>query len=1096
MRSVVRWAIGNSPAMNTLLIVILAVGGFSLVKMRREVFPEFELEIVLVSVPYPGASPQEVEEGICQKIEEAVRSVDGVKKKTAVAKEGGGFLVLELEAGSNVQKILNEVRSEIDSIPSFPELAEEPDVQQVTFRIPAITVGVIANESTSPDARLRLREVTEKVRDKLVELPKVSQATLLGARPYQIDVEISEEKLREYGITLREVAQIIRRENVELPAGTMQTTAQEVRMRGKNKFVTGQEIAKLPLITSKSGDVLTIGEVGDVKDEFTDDTFACMVDGQPGLMISVERTKTEDLLAMVAEVRQFVEDSQNDPELYGYTLRYWGDQSLDVADRMYMLIRNGIQGLVLVFVVLAIFLELRLAFWVALGIPIAIFGAGAVLLETGETLNMLSMFAFLMALGIVVDDAIVIGENIYKHREMDKPYVQAAIDGTVEVIPSVAASVSTTIIAFLPLMFVSGVMGKFIAVMPVAVIAMLIISLIESTFILPCHLAHKDGLFFRVLGVLLYPLKSFGVVFSWLNEKSQQGVDWFVQSVYLPMLRFCLKNWPTTLAASIGLLAASGGFILAGITPFVLMPKMDNRQISARVTYPEGTPKEITQATIDKLEELVNQIGREASEQAGGEKVILTRSRILGWQDASQNGPAVGGDSAGGNLGVVQVELVAPEDREVTSEQILARWRARWEEKYADRFPGAESLTFASQAMGPGGIPIEFKLLSDEDAASVAQLEQAVEECKAKLATYQGVKDVEDDSRPGKWEYQIRVKEKAKAMGVTVADLAETVRSAYYGEEVMRLQRGRHEVKLMVRYPKDERETLNAFDDIRVRLNDGAERPLTELADITVARGPAEINRIDQKRSITVLADVDKAQGGNAAQVVADLQANYIDELLAKYPAVSVRWEGQQEQSRESIQSMIIGFGVAMLGMFALLTLQFRSYFQPLMILAIVPFGIVGAILGHALMGLDFTLFSFFGMIALTGVVVNDSIVLIDFINKETRAGIPLDDALILAGQRRFRPVMLTSITTIAGLTPMLLETSFQAQVLIPMATSLCFGLLVGTLLILILIPTYYRVYGLMIGDLVHLDTADVAASPEESEGSDQQGPSLAQPVA
>ena len=490
MKSVIKWAINNSPAMNTLMVTVLGVGLVSLMFMRREVFPEFELEIILVSVPYPGASPDEVEEGICQKMEESVRAIDGIKKITSIASEGMGSLVLELRADvPDVQKILNEVRSEIDRIPSFPELAEDPDIQQITFRQVAIEVAVIGPGNEDENSELELRTVSEKIRDELLQLKSVSQANIAGARDYQIDIEIPEATLRKYGLTLQDVARTVRRENLELPGGKMNTNSQVLLLRGKNKHLIGSEIEKIPLVTEAGGVVLTVDDLGEVHDEFADTTMISEINGKPAMSIAVERTSQEDLLAIVEEVRQYVKDVQLPP---GYSLKLWKDQSIDVRDRMELLSSNGLQGLILVFITLAIFLESRLAFWVALGIPISMFGACIVLYYTGQTLNMLSMFAFLMALGIIVDDAIVVGENIYEHRQMGKSFVVAAVDGASEVLPSVCASVTTTVIAFAPLLFVSGIMGKFIAVMPIAVIAMLLISLLESTFILPCHLAHGN----------------------------------------------------------------------------------------------------------------------------------------------------------------------------------------------------------------------------------------------------------------------------------------------------------------------------------------------------------------------------------------------------------------------------------------------------------------------------------------------------------------------------------------------------------------------------------------------------------------------------
>ncbi|MCA9118758.1 MAG: efflux RND transporter permease subunit [Planctomycetaceae bacterium] len=1085
MKAAIRWATQNSPAMNTLMVAVMFVGFVSMFLMRREVFPEFDLEIVLISVPYPGASPSEVEEGICQKLEEAVRSINGIKKQTAVAQEGGGHLVLELENNvSNVQKILSDIRSEVDRIPSFPELAEDPEVQQITLRQVAIRVGLLGPNIKTPDSELALREVAERVRTELLLLPTVSQANLIGVRDYQIDIEVSEDTLRKYGLTLQQVGQIIRRENIEIPGGSMKTESQEVLLRGKNKRLLGEEIANIPLVTTPDGVVLTVGEIGNVKDEFTDDSAINLINGRPGLVISIDRTATEDLLAIVDDVHAYVDSTELPP---GYELTTWQDSGVDVRDRINLLRRNGIQGLILVFLVLAVFLDLRLAFWVALGIPISVLGACAMLLYVGATLNMISLFAFLLALGIVVDDAIVIGENIYAHRQQGKDYATAAVEGAHEVLPSVSASVTTTIIAFVPLFYVSGVMGKFIAVLPLAVIAMLAISLAESTFILPCHLAHRDNLFITVLSYLLYPFRLLGWLIHVVQGFVARALEFVIQRIYMPALHWATANPAIMLSSAFSIFVVTLAFVPAGITPWLIFPKLDSNWIEAKVTFPDGTPSTVTDLATRQIEEAFNRINDEWS--AKGMPLKRLVHRAVGQVVAPG---ALGPDSRtdGSHVGMVFIELQDTSTRDITSEEILSEWR-----RETGELAGVDTLIFGTPEMGPGGAPIEFKLLAPTEHMS--ELEAAVEACKTELADaarYPGVVDIRDDSRPGKLEYQLNVKESALAMGITAGDLAETVRATYYGEEVMRLQRGRHEVKLMVRYPEADRRSLAGFDDIRVRGSDGAERPLTELADVRVQRGYSEINRVDQLRSITITGDI-KEKEGNARESVARFRAEFEPKLAAQFPNVRVRWEGQAEQSSDSMRSLFLGFIVALLAMYVLLTMEFRSYFQPLVVLAIIPFGLVGALWGHAALGLPLTMFSLFGLVALAGVVVNDSIVLMDFINHEIKAGARVQEAIIAAGTRRFRPVVLTSLTTVAGLTPILLETSFQAQVLIPMAASLCFGLILGTVLVLFLVPVVFSLYGRMIlgasfnrpiDEVLPMLSESVVAQPVIAEPSDE----------
>jgi len=1053
VRTIVGWTVRNMPAMNTLVIAILLVGAMAFASMRREVFPEFDLEIVLVTVPYPGAGPEEVEEGICQKIEEACRSVAGIKKITSVAQEGMGYCVFELQDSvKDVQKTLGEIRSEVERIPSMPELAEDPKVEQVTLRTPAIKVGVLAPEGVAFDteAELELRDVAELVRDDLLALPAVSAANLMGARDYQIDIEISEETLRKYGLSLQKVADIVRRENLELPGGTIRSERGEILLRGKNKKYVGAEIAKLPLVTLPDGLVLTVGDLGTVRDEFADVASSNQINGRPGMVVSIDRSSGEDLLAMVAAVKQYVGEAKVPP---GYTLTTWSDQSVDVQDRLRMLIENGLQGLVIVFVMLALFLDLKIAFWVAMGIPFSMLGTGALMFGTDQTLNMLSMFAFLMAIGIVVDDAIVVSDNVDRHRRMGKSLMNAAIDGTVEVVPSVISSVLTTVITFLPLCFVSGVMGKFIAVMPFAFITTLLMSLAESTLVLPGHLAHEKNLVFTIIGIVLFPLRLLLPVLAVVQRACDRGLKWFVKHVYSPTLELALDNRLSVLAIAVGLLLVALGIVRSGITPFQLMPKIDANRLMAKVVFPDGTPAGVTEEATGRLE----RAAFEATERLSpAERPIMELVHRAVGQVSAQGQVGPDARMSGSHVGAVSVELVDGENRDVTSEQFISEWR-----RLAGDFPGAESVLFGTENIGPGGKMIEFKLLAPADAESVRQLEAAVERCKEWLAQYDGVIDIDDDSRPGKWEYQVKVKPRAEAMGVSLAELAGTVRASYYGEEVMRLQRGRHEVKLMVRYPREERRTLATLEDVRVTGPDGVKRPIGELAEVAVQRGYSEINRLGQKRSITVTADIDVSKTSmTSSQVVGDMESRLMPGLLAEYPQVRVRWEGQQEQSNESLRSLGVGFVVALFAMFVLLTMEFKSYFQPVLILAAIPFGIAGAVFGHAIMGMPLTLFSMFGLVALAGVVVNDSICLIDFINIRVREGHPLRAALREAGCLRFRPVLLTSITTIGGLMPLLLEKSFQAQFLVPMATSMAFGLVMTTLLVLILVPVMYSFFG------------------------------------
>jgi HAE1 family hydrophobic/amphiphilic exporter-1 len=1052
MKSIIGWTVRNTPAMNVLVVAVMVVGWISFSSMRREVFPEFDLEMALVTVPYPGATPEEVEEGICQKIEEACRSVVGIKKITSVAREGLGYCVFEMNDNvPDPQRVVGEIRSEVERIPSFPELAEDPKVEQVTLRSPAIKVGVLAPPTADGGERseLELREVTERIRDDLLALPSVSAVNISGGKDYEITIEISEDTLRKYGLTLKAVADIVRRENLELPGGTIRSEGGEVLLRGKNKKYVGDEIAKLPLVTLPDGLVLTVGDLGTVRDGFTDVAGRNKINGRQGLVVSVDRSSGEDLLAMVAAVKKYVADARL-PE--GYALVTAADASVDVRERLDMLLSNGTQGLLIVFVILALFFDLRIGFWVAMGVPVSMLGTGALMFAGDQTLNMLSMFAFLMAVGIDVDDAIVVSDNVERHRKMGKGPIQAAIDGTAEVVPSVVSGVMTTVITFMPLLFVSGVMGKFIAVMPFAFIATLLVSLSEAIFILPGHLAHEESFLLRACRVLLWPFSPLLPALKFLQKSCDDGLKWFVKNAYAPALEWSIRNRYAVLAGAASILILAVGLIRSGATPFKLFPKIDAKRIQAQLVYPDGTPASVTEQGVARIEKALNETAARLA--VGGPPIVTFVYTSVGSME-TQGKPGVEQKMGGSHMGAVSVELEDAVNRTVDSERFLSEWR-----KAAGELPGADSLVFVSENIGPAGKAIEFKLLAASDADAVRQLESAVEKAKAWLADYPGVIDIDDDSRPGKWEYQMKVKPRAETLGVSLADVASTIRASFYGEEVMRLQRGRHEVKLLVAYPRDERRTFAALDDVNVRGADGIDRPLGELAHVDAARGYSEINRLGQKRSITVTADVDGNAGVTSGQIIADLQQRLMPELLADHPAVRIRWEGEQEQTSDSLQSLGLGFLVSVFAMFVLLTIEFRSYLQPLLILTAIPFGAAGAVFGHALLGMPLSLFTMFGVVALAGIVVNDSIVLIDFINARVREGRPLHLAIREAGCVRFRPVFLTSITTVGGLLPLLFDRSFQAQFLIPMAAAMTFGEMVTTVLILIMIPVAYSFIG------------------------------------
>lgn len=1028
MKSLVRWSVANSPSINTLMIAVLTVGAVSLTMLRRERFPDHRPDEIRITVPYPGASPTETEEGICLKVEEAIRAIVGIRKLTSLAEEGQGSVTAELNSKvDDPQRVLNEIRSAIDRIPSFPENAEKPEVKLLQRFQSVVSVAVLAppfERDNSPAALARERQhraLTEQIYNELLRLPDVSHLEIWQAKPYQIDVELSEDALRKYGLTHVDVTDAIRRGNVELPGGEIKTASSEVLVRASNKHVVGAGIANLPVVTTSDGTVLTVNDLGEVHDGFADIDLFAEIDGRPAMSIKARMTPDEDMLKIRDQVQEYVDDRRM-PE--GYDLIVWDDYSLQARQRLDLLSRNAVAGLLLVLIVLCLFLDFRLAFWVALGIPVSVLGTCAVMLYCGATLNMHSMFAFVMALGIVVDDAIVIAENVYAHRLRGVAPVRAAINGTIEVAPSVISSVLTTVVAFVPLAFVSGEMGKWIAVMPLALISMLMLSLFEAIVILPCHLAHSH---------LPGDERSVPRIQFWVQGR----VSWFIDRVYSPALRWSLANPAILFAGSVGALIVTAGLYAGGFTPFVFNQRLDYEFVYTYIDYPKGTPTSVVDEATKRLEASFRDVEREL--EASGESLVRLVYRGVGYTTQLDN-----------RRGEIYVEFHRNRAFSGTSSQTIIN---RWREKAGD-FPGAQRVVFWGINNAPGGRPIELSLLGDD----IDRLEEVVDRIKGELAGYVGVHDINDSRGPGKWELQLKMHREAESMGVQLEDVARTVRAAYYGDEVMRLQRGRHEVKLMVRYTKPERHSLASLDEVRVRTTADDEIPLPVLAQVDVERGYAQILRIDQQRAVTVTADVDDSRA-NAHQIVKELQATFLDPLVDEFPDVSIRWEGQQEETRRSTNSLLLGFLLAIFGMYGILTMKFRSYLQPAIILAIIPFGFVGAIVGHLLMAYPLTLFSLFGVVTLSGIIANDSIVLIDFVNRLRASGTPLRDAIVESGRKRFRPVFLTSITTIAALIPILLERNTQAQVLIPMAISISFGLMLATVWVLLLTPIMYEAH-------------------------------------
>ncbi len=1031
MNGAIRWMTHNHVAANLLMLVFI-VGGLILgPKVKQEVFPEVTLDWISVSVPYPGAGPEEVEEGILLKIEENLTGVDGIKQIKATAAEGLGSVMVEVQEGMDPDKVLQDVKSEVDRITTFPLDAEEPIISKVLNRREVISVVVYGDLSERS-----LRERAEAVRDELLTHPQITQIDLGGVRPYEISIEIPEQNLRRHNLTLEQVAQRVRKASLDLPGGSIRTEGGEILLRTKERRYFGPEYADIVVVTNPDGTQVRLRDLAEVRDTFEQTDTSATFDGKPAAMVRIFRVGAQKPTEISEIVKKYV--AEKGPQLPPTVkLATWNDTSELFESRMNLLLKNAAIGLVLVFLILGLFLEIRLALWVMLGIPISFFGTLFLMPALGVSINMISLFAFILALGIVVDDAIVVGENIYEHRQLGKPFAQAAVEGALEVGTPVVFSILTTVAAFLPLVFVSGTMGKFIKVIPMVVITILLVSLVESLFVLPAHLA---------LGKRRQAAGGFLGSIDRTRRRFGERLDRFIAGPYRRTLALCLRHRTATLAAAIACLMLSVGVVRGGVIKFTFMPEVDGDVITASLQMPRGTPAAET-ARIEKLieEKAMETVAEYDRDLPEGETILRHFYAVVGGTIAD-GGPAGGGTASGAHLSDMALFLTQSEIRGIPAAEITSLWRQK-----VGEIPGVESLIFKSNLVRMGA-NIDIRLAHEDFSVLTA----AAAAIRKELGDFDGVSDIDDTYSLGKRELKLRLRPEARTLGITEEELGRQVRGAFYGAEALRLQRGRNEVKVMVRYPEADRESLWDFEAMRIRTPQGGEIPLARAATVEEGRGFSEINRSDRKRVINVTASVD-SRTGNAQEILGALRGGLLARLAHDYPGLSFDLEGEEKERRESLASMRSGFTLAIFAIFTLLAIPFRSYSQPLIIMAAIPFGVVGAIAGHLIMGYNLSILSIFGIVALSGVVVNDSLLLIDRINNNRRErSSDLLQAVTDAGERRFRPILLTSLTTFFGLFPMILETSVQAQFLIPMAISLGFGILFATGITLLLIPTLY----------------------------------------
>jgi len=1009
-RGVIAWMTHNRVTPNLLMLIFLIGGAILALTIKKEVFPEFELDMVTVRVPYPGSSPEEVEQGIILSIEEAIRGLDGIKEITATASEGFGLVTAELLEGADQQKVYQDIKQEIDRITTFPEDAERPEVSMVIRRREVIQLELYGDVS-----EWVLRDIAEQVRDSLLQSPGITQVELDGARDYEVQILINQETLRTYGLTLQTIASKIRAAAIELPGGYIETPGGDILLRVKERRDWANQFAQIPIITTADGSVLHLEDIAQVKDDFVDSDRFAYFNGFRAIGIEVFRVGNQTPISVSTATRNAMKtiESQLPP---GVHWSISNDDSEVYRQRLTLLLKNAAYGLVLVLLLLGLFLEFKLALWVMMGIPTSFLGAFLFLPSMDVTINMISMFAFIIALGIVVDDAIVVGENVYDYRNRGLSFIDAAIRGTRDVMIPVAFSIITNIIAFVPLCFMPGMMGKIWKVIPMVVITVFSISWIESIVILPSHLAHAHRTSKGRLATFLHNQQQ---AFSRKFEK-------FVELVFAPFLDKCIQYRQITLALGVAVFIVVCSYVFSGRVGMILMPRVEADAAVVTATLPFGSPLsraiEISTLLETKAQEVVAENGNDKLS-----KGIFTRINE--------------------NVVEARIYLTDPEIRPISTVRTTELWRQK-----VGQIPGLESLRFESDRGGPGsGASLTIEL-SHRD---IAVLDRASEKLAALLSNFPNVKDIDDGYTPGKEQLNFKIKPEGQSLGLTAQEIARQVRNAFYGAEAIRQQRGRNEIRVRVKLPQEQRNSEYDIEQLLIRTPQGTDVPLMQVAEVERGRSYTNINRRNARRAVTVTANVEPID--DTSRVKATLEESILPQLVRDFPGLSYAWEGQQQDMAEGMQNLYMGFLFAMLGIFAMLAIPFRSYFQPLIVMIAVPFGIVGAILGHMMMGYSLSMMSMMGIVALSGVVVNDSLVLIDYANQiRKQTAVSAFEAIHQAGIRRFRPIMLTTLTTFGGLAPMIFETSRQARFMIPMAISLGFGILFSTAITLVIVPCLY----------------------------------------
>ena len=1039
MHTAIRWFANNSVAANLLMIVLVLGGIFGALTTNQEEFPNFEIKVINVFVPYLGAAPIEAEKAVCIRIEEAIEGVEGIERVYGTAIEGGCSVAAQLFSDADDITASNEIKSRVDAINNLPIETEKPNVSKVAFTRRVLQIALFGDATER-----ELKELGRELRDKIAATEGISQVAVEYTRPYEISVEVSEDTLRRYGLTLQQVAQSIRTGALDMPGGTLKTENGEILIRTMGQAYLGAEFSDLVVMTRLDGTRVTLGEVADIRDSFEEGDLLAAFNGASAVMVNVSQVGSEDLIAIAADTKEIVR--QFDRELpEGISTNIWIDTSLELQERMSVLLKNAAGGLLLVLVILALFLQFRLAMWVAIGIPVAMMGTLAIVPFTDLTISTMTVLGFILVLGIVVDDAIVVGERVYAHEQMNKEPMQAAVEGTWEVSVPVIFGVLTTIAAFLPLIMVDGQMSGFFAPLGWIVIFALICSIIESQLILPSHLAHRS----RKIAVT-------GFAGQWNKFQGglAKGLQDLANKTYRPFLESSIRWRYATATTCLGLLILAFALIASGRVNFGFFPAIEGNRIYASLELPEGVAAETTLKAALQMQRGAQALNEEIVANYALSQPLVRNTLSSVGQKVDRNGPGEPPGPGRSNLAEIVIDIIPFAERgNLSAKEIANRWR-----ELVGPIPDAVKLSFDASTFSAGE-PIEFRL----QGTDIEKLRSAAEELKYELSSYPGIFDVADTFRSGKQEIQLNLLPEARNLGLTLNDLASQVRNAFYGVEAQRIQRGQDDVRVMVRFPESERASVGDLEDMYIRTPEGSQVPFYSVAQFEVGRGFSEIRRLDGQRVVEVSADVDRTMA-TPENIMADIKNNVIERLRQNYPSVVFDVGGEQEERNSSFISLGIGLLFSCLVIYGLLAIPLQSYLQPAVIMSVIPFGAVGAIVGHYVLGVQLMFFSALGIVALAGVVVNSSLVLVDYANRQRREGMDALSAICIAAVTRFRPIILTSVTTFVGLIPLMTTTTPATGPFLPIAISLAWGVLFATVITLLLVPCLY----MMIEDLIH----------------------------